>query len=105
LPGCELSELRPCTTPGKVQFHLLVSCGPPAQKVIDIQKLEGLLSADKMFSGITSSAELGVVKASCSGAEISVLASGRVVVKKAADEREAVKVLSAIATSIKKSLF
>jgi len=105
LPGCELSKLRPCTTPGKVQFHLLVSGSPSAKKVIDIRKLERLLSADKMFSDIKSSAELGVVKASRGGVEISALASGRVVVKKAADEQESMKVLAALAPSVKKSLF
>jgi ArsR family metal-binding transcriptional regulator len=106
LPDCELSELRPCATAGKVQFHLLVAGRKdPMKTVIDVLKLEKLLSSDKRFSKIKSSSELGVVKASYGSVEISVLASGRVVVKKANDERTSQEILETLAPMLKESIF
>ncbi len=106
LPDAELSELRPCATAGKVQLHLLVSGKKaPMKKAIDVPRLERLLSSDKRFSKIKSSGELGVVKASYGSAEMSVLASGRVVVKEADDEKKSQEILEALAPMLKKSLF
>jgi len=106
LREAELSELRPCTAPGKVQFHLLVAGRKDfSAKVIDVLKLEKLLLASKRFRDVKSSAELGVVKAVYNGAEISALASGRVVVKKTADEKQAAELLKDLAPLIRDSLF
>lgn len=106
LPDAELSEMRPCTTPKKVQFHLLaVGRKDFTAKVIDVLKLEKLLLANKSFNDVKSSAELGVVKAVYNGAEISALTSGRVVVKKTADEKQAAELLKELAPLIKGSLF
>lgn len=105
LPEAELSELRPCTAPGKIQFHLLVAGGKDlATKIIDVLKLEKILSENKRFSEIKSSAELGVVKAVYGGAEIAALASGRVVVKKCEDEKTAQELLEVLAPLIKQAL-
>jgi len=106
LPEAELSELRPCTAPGKIQFHLLVARRKDmATKIINVLKLADILSESRKFSEVKSSAELGVVKAVYSGAEISALASGRVVVKKCADERKAQELLEELAPMLKKALF
>lgn len=106
LPGAELSEVKPCTTAGKVQLHLLVAGRKDLMtKVLDINKLEKVIKGDKRFSSVKASAELGVVKATYGGAEISALASGRVVVKKAEDEKKAHELLENLAPLLKKSLF
>lgn len=106
LPDCELSEIRPCATPGKVQFHLLVSGkNPPTNKIIDITQLAGLLEGDDKFKEVKSSTDLGVVKAGYGDVEISALASGRVVVKKADDEEHAQQLLEVLAPLLKKSIF
>ncbi len=108
LPGCELGELRPCTAPGKVQFHLLVSgrAGAAARpaKVLDVKKLYRNLKTNPRFDGLKSSAELGVVKAAYQGADISAMASGRVVVRKANSEAIAQELLEALAPLLKASL-
>lgn len=109
LPGCELGEIRPCTAPGKVQFHLVVSkdtpgAAGPRTKVIDVKILYNALKADPRFGEVKSSAELGVVKAAYKGADISAMASGRVVVRKAGNEALAQGLLEAIAPALKRSL-
>jgi ArsR family metal-binding transcriptional regulator len=103
LPDCRLSDIRPCTTPGTLQFHLLVDAeAPPMQKIIDFKRLVGLIPPEfeKKYSE-----ELGVLKIKDGRAEISILASGRVVVKKAENEKEALKILKMLTPIIKKSLF
>ncbi len=105
LPDAELSEIRPCTAPGKVQLHLLVAGKKDlGAKAIDVLKLEILLNGRKGFSEIKSSSELGVVKAHYNGAEISALASGRVVVKKCVDEKKAQELLEELVPMLKKAL-
>ena len=105
LPDCELSEIRPCTTPGKVQFHLLVKQSErPTAKVLDVTKLEKLMHGGE-FKNIVSSKELGVVKANLGVTTISILASGRVVVRKAENEEAAQKLLEDLAPTLKQSLF
>jgi len=106
LPNCKLGEIRPCTAPGKVQFHLLVSGKKNFDaKVLDVLKLEKLLLDDKSFSEVKSSEELGVVKAKHGDIEISALTSGRVVVKKCLDEKHARELLETLAPMLKKALF
>jgi len=105
LPNCELGEIRPCLTKGKVQFHLLVvGRKDPMTRALNLRKLETLMAKDKRFSDIRSSEELGVIKASYKGAEMSILASGRVVVRKANDESHAKELLEALAPMLKASL-
>ncbi len=106
LPDSELSEIRPCTTPGKVQFHLTVGGSEdPTAKRLDVRKLAGLLEDAGGFTDIKHSEDLGVARARSGGAEISVLASGRAVVRKAEDEEEAGRMLEKLAPLLKDSLF
>lgn len=105
LPKSELGEIRPCTAPGKVQFHLLVAGKVElSRKVIDIKKLEKTMQSSDKFLGIKMSKELGVVKASYKGAEISILQSGRVVVRQANDEKHAQELLENLAPMLKDAL-
>jgi|GEM_PF-2490687 len=106
LPGSELGEIRPCTTAGRVQFHLLVSREKnPTSKIVDISKLVEVLKGDDRFHGLKSSTDLGVVKADYGSADVSILAGGRVVVKKCADEKEVQRILEALAPLLKQSFF
>jgi ArsR family metal-binding transcriptional regulator len=105
LPGCKISEIRPCTTEGKIQIHLKVKPGENVpQKVLDINKLIVLMQELKPFQNLKYSKELGVVKANYGRAEISILASGRIVLKEVADESEAQNILEVLAPILSKSL-
>lgn len=106
LPDSKLGEIRPCTTPGKLQFHLLVKDRRNlSSKILDIPKLTKALSNDKRFSEVKSSEELGVVKAKYGEAEITVLMSGRIVVKKTSSEGEAQETLENLAPLVRDSIF
>ena len=106
LPESELSEIQPCTTKGKVQFHLLLSGKREiTHKILDISYLAGAMDADKNFSDIKKSPELGVVKAKYENADLSVLASGRVVVRNVDDEKQAQNILETLAPILKNSIF
>jgi hypothetical protein len=70
-----------------------------------VEKIAALLEKDPTFTGIRASAELGVVKCNFDSLELSILASGRVVVKKAPDEDAAKRVIESLAPVLKQSLF
>jgi len=106
LPGSEISEIRPCTAPGKLQFHLMVGGrGDLMTRIVDISMLAILLEEHPLFSDVKASQELGVVRARYKDVELSILASGRAVVKKVSDRKEAQDILEALAPLIKKALF
>jgi ArsR family metal-binding transcriptional regulator len=106
LPDCKLGEIRPCTKPGLLQFHLLVKdLKDLTSKVIDIPKLTKILSNDGRFIEVKSSEELGVVKAKYGEAEITILMSGRIVVKKTSSEGEAQEILENLAPLVRDSIF
>lgn len=106
LPEAELSEIRPCTAPGKVQFHLLVAGKKDlSKKALDVEKLSDLMSKDSRFTNVKFSKELSFAKAQYGEAEISALGSGRVVVRRAESEARAEKLLEALAPLLKEALF
>ncbi len=106
LPDAEVGEIRPCTTPGAVQFHLLAKGKKkPTDRILDVAELARLLDAESSTKDIKLSQELGVVRAKCRGADISALASGRVVVRSVKDEKTAQNILETLAPIIKESLF
>jgi len=106
LPNCQLSELRPCASHQKVQFHLIIEGKKDiTEKIVDIPKLTDLLKSHNAFNEIKFSTELGVVKARYSGAKISVLASGRVVVREVDNEELAKELLEVLAPLLKNSIF
>ena len=103
LPNCKLGEIRPCTTPGTLQFHLLVDAtAEPTGKIINLKKLLELIPINFETK---YSEELGVIKAVNENAELAILASGRVVLKKAKDEEKAKEILEELAPLLKESLF
>lgn len=108
LPKSEVSEIRPCTSAAKIQFHMLVdSTKEITKRIIDIDAMASLLSDSSHFSNVSQNADLGVVKTiyGSGPAEISILASGRVVVRQTKDEKEAEEILLSLAPLLRKSLF
>ena len=103
LPRCKLGEIRPCTTPGTLQFHLLVDAtAEPTGKTLNLKKLVELMPTEFETK---FSEELGVIKAVHENAELAILASGRIVLKKAKDEEKAKEILEELAPLLKESLF
>ncbi|MBN2518376.1 MAG: hypothetical protein JXB14_06010 [Candidatus Altiarchaeota archaeon] len=104
-PDSQISEVKPCTTDGRCQIHMRVrSTGVDAlERLLDIEKLCNALGGAKDFTDIKCSKELGLLKAVFRETEISVLASGRIVVKKAKTDKEAHRVLYELVVLIGKS--
>jgi ArsR family metal-binding transcriptional regulator len=73
-------------------------------RIIDTLTLKNLLLDVKGFGDITESSALGVVKAKSRDADVSVMASGRVVVRGASDESTAKEILEDLAPHIKQAI-
>jgi len=99
LPDSQISEVKPCTTEGKCQIHMRVTAAnlDVLTKIIDVKKFCSVLKESQKFQDVKCSAELGLIKATVDEAELSVLASGRIVIKNADNVKEAYEILAELA--------
>jgi ArsR family metal-binding transcriptional regulator len=106
LPNCEASEVRPCTSPGKIQFHLRADkTSSPTEEIINTDKLYKFVKKSYLFENVKHSPDLKVVKANIGDARLSVLGSGRIVLRRTGDEKRAQEILEELAPLIKDSFF
>ena len=104
LPNSEASSVHPCTTPGKVQFHLMADkTKGPTDDVLDITGLFERLNKDDFFNKVKHSLELKVVRASIGETVLSILGSGRIVIRKVENEKDAQRILEHLAPYIRDS--
>lgn len=99
LPGSQLSEVMPCATEGKCNIHLRID-PTRASGVLDITKLAEALESSGQYQDVTSSLDLGLIRLKSGIKDITILASGRIVVKAADDKDDAAKVLADLAQII-----
>jgi len=92
----------PCATEGKCNIHLRID-PERTSDVLDIPKLAKAIEESGKYPAAKTLPDLGLIKLGSGIADISILGSGRIVVKKADDREHAVKLLIPLAKLIKDS--
>lgn len=85
-----ITYIHPCTEKGKVAAEITLKKGFDAKKMC--RKLE----KTKEFSGLQTSADLGVAKFYCMSADVIVFKDGRINIRKCSDRETLLKILEKI---------
>lgn len=86
-------------------MHLRVYSGSdPVSKVLDLGNLSSLMQDMKQVQNLKYSEELGVIKADFGHSNISILASGRVILKEVNNESQAQEIFETLSPLLQKSL-